>query len=125
LRYSENNEETMKREKSQTYWVPLSYEYAAEDGTMRREPLRVQYRRVTQAELAALGPQLDAGEVRDPDILERYVTGWDGPQEDDGTPIEWTQAAARDAFLNDMPGLQAVIVRGFFRSQPGAHREKN
>ena len=63
--------------------------------------------------------QLEARQLKDSELLDKVLAGWEGLEAEDGTPFHFTPEN-RAATREDWPTFEAAIVFAYFKHQDAA-----
>jgi hypothetical protein len=104
-----------------TYFTPVIVDVPDGTGKGTKHTFKVQFKRLTQPELIEVFRRVDPlklneGEelLRDRELLEDVMVGWEGVQDTNGNDVEFNQENM--AALLDIYPVQPTIVSAFFDS---------
>ena len=111
-----------KLDLSDSYAFPVKIEVIGENGKQTSYSFTGKFKRFSQSEIDDIVAQSQAGELKDVELAEKVLVGWDkdflGP---DGTPFEYNDENMRLA-LDTYP-VRPSVISAWFESLNGAKRK--
>jgi len=83
------------------------------DGQVEEVRFNASFKRLSKTENDALQAKLDAKSIRDKELLDQVLAGWDGLLAQDGTPFACTPENRASA-VEDWMTFEAALVYSYF-----------
>ena len=98
-----------------TFRAPVSMRLAGDDGQVIEVNFHGVFRRVDEDQANKMQDMLQKGTLRDKDLLDTVLVGWDGLEAVDGAPFAYS-AENRASAQHDWPTFEAALVSGYFKN---------
>lgn len=96
-----------------TFKAPVTFRLAG-DGEVVEVKFTAVFRRVKENEAQQMQTRLEQGTLRDRELLDQVLVGWDGLDAEDGAPFAFTPENRASA-QQDWPTFEAAVVASYFK----------
>jgi hypothetical protein len=105
-----------------SYSVLVNVELPGDKGKSKTVQFTALFKRLSQTEIESIHERANEGELKDTELIDEVLIGWDGVQDSDGNALDFNDDNL--ATLLDIFPVRPTIVKAFFTSLKGA-KEKN
>jgi len=101
-----------------TFKCKVKVDFPGDNGSIASKVFTAIFKRQSQAEIDEQQAGIREGKIKDSDVVDTVLAGWEDVADENGTPLEFNDA--NKALLMDLHPVRPTTVTAYFNAISGA-----